>query len=1230
MAFGTLGSTLNDELNRLANGGTYRDKSAMVDEALAAKQWANRENIIPYSTDTVGILNEIAALGPNRQNWYDFNGVCNYLAGTTGLPAAAALRQITTTGDILTSLASYYVDAATPLGLSNSGYVYLNGSAGNFISTPDAAALDITGDIDLRAYIAPDTWIPAAASTIISKWLSTGNQRSFRFQITTAGLLSLAWTTDGATGTLIQVNSTVATGLSNTQAKWVRATLDVNNGASGYDVAFYTSDDGTTWTQLGTTVTAAGTASIYSGTANVEIGSLITGTTENLAAKVFRAQILNGIGGTTVLDANCSVVTSQSQTSFTATTGQTMTIAKTSEQVNILTNLGAAGSLLPTTVGSSLAADSNDPKFLDHTGTNYVYLPGVAANYLSVPDSAALDITGDIDIRLQVACDDWTPASNSMLASKFITTGNQRSWRLVLLASGTLRFAYTTDGSATEINKDCTVVNGLTDGSVKWIRVTLDVDNGSSQNETKFFTSDNGTTWTQLGSTITTAGTTSIFASTAPVELGSNDGGNSPSTAKIYRAQILNGIGGTTVLDVDTSVITTGAATSFTAVTGQTVTINRSTSGRKSVAVTQPTWLFGTDDYMEVNNRYMAHSTAAENYVYLSGSTGNYMSVADNPPLDITGDLDLRAKIALDDWTSINGVFGKWNSGANQRSYRLWVSADGKLNMSTSSDGTSGTVVTRTSSVAPTVTDGATLWIRTTLDVNNDAGGNDVKFWTSLDGNTWTQLGTTITNSGTAIIHSGTGNLEIGSQDGGANNPAKGKIYRAQILSGIDGTIVLDADASVITLPSQTTFVDRSSNAYTVTINKSGVGTFVSTGNYLYLPGVATNYASAPDSAALDITGDIDIRVKVALDDWTPSGQVALVSKWQSTATSRSFALIVNTSGTLAFQRSVDSVATLLATSSVATGIADGATKWVRATCLVNNGSGSSDVNFYTSDDGITWTQLGTTQTTAGTTATYSGTAVLEVGSITNGAGSNSRGKFFRAQVLNGIGGTVAFDANFENSITSLLQTSFTESSTNGATVTINRSGSTFRSAGVIDAGYLYPGATNTFAASATDFLNFGASDSMSIIMAVRQWDTPISNGYWMHKGTSSNTAYWYIRNQSTNYTTQFLSVDADGTVLAANGPTSAIPGTLDSKAFTLNRSTALATSYRNAVGGTSVSTTTTDSISNPGTLRIGTDAVLAGFMSAEIYAAAVFRSVLTAAQIRQISNYFANREVYL
>ncbi len=39
MALGDAGTTLNDELNRLANGGTYRAVGVMVDQALAARQW---------------------------------------------------------------------------------------------------------------------------------------------------------------------------------------------------------------------------------------------------------------------------------------------------------------------------------------------------------------------------------------------------------------------------------------------------------------------------------------------------------------------------------------------------------------------------------------------------------------------------------------------------------------------------------------------------------------------------------------------------------------------------------------------------------------------------------------------------------------------------------------------------------------------------------------------------------------------------------------------------------------------------------------------------------------------------------------------------------------------------------------------------------------------------------------------------------------------------------------
>ena len=95
MALGVYGTTLNDELNRLANGGTYRLMSEMVDMALAAQQWATARTVTTTVTDTVGVLNEIAGIA-SKADWLDFSGVCNYIASTSGLPAAAALRAVST------------------------------------------------------------------------------------------------------------------------------------------------------------------------------------------------------------------------------------------------------------------------------------------------------------------------------------------------------------------------------------------------------------------------------------------------------------------------------------------------------------------------------------------------------------------------------------------------------------------------------------------------------------------------------------------------------------------------------------------------------------------------------------------------------------------------------------------------------------------------------------------------------------------------------------------------------------------------------------------------------------------------------------------------------------------------------------------------------------------------------------------------------------------------------
>jgi hypothetical protein len=94
VSYGTAGSTLNDELNRLANGGTYPAISAYYDQAKAAQVWAASKSInLGGVTDLVGVVNYVGGITA-RANMLDIAGICNRIAGTTGLEPAAALREV--------------------------------------------------------------------------------------------------------------------------------------------------------------------------------------------------------------------------------------------------------------------------------------------------------------------------------------------------------------------------------------------------------------------------------------------------------------------------------------------------------------------------------------------------------------------------------------------------------------------------------------------------------------------------------------------------------------------------------------------------------------------------------------------------------------------------------------------------------------------------------------------------------------------------------------------------------------------------------------------------------------------------------------------------------------------------------------------------------------------------------------------------------------------------------
>ena len=204
--------------------------------------------------------------------------------------------------------------------------------------------------------------------------------------------------------------------------------------------------------------------------------------------------------------------------------------------------------------------------------TTYTYdavsLNGVAGTYVSTPDSVAASVTGDIDIRVKAALTDWTPAAENWLVGKIAGSGVRSYDMYVAATSGLLVLRASIDGTSVP-QWNSTVAPTVSDGGVLWVRGCRVASTGA----VTFYTSTDGDTWTQLGTVV--AGTSgAIFDSTSVLTVGSNIGGATPTSGKIYQTQIYNGINGTLAVDFDASRYAGG--TTLAGSTGETWTLNGS------------------------------------------------------------------------------------------------------------------------------------------------------------------------------------------------------------------------------------------------------------------------------------------------------------------------------------------------------------------------------------------------------------------------------------------------------------------------------------------------------------------------------------------------------------------------------------------------------------------------------------------------------------------------------
>lgn len=285
----------------IADGGTYKQSNynATIDRIVAAM---NAFGTTDLSSRMVAWVDPEYL--PYRQSTE---------AGTASLSGCRKLYDLFRRVDF-----SQTTPASMPLLLLHSGenYWWSGGTLSNYCSTPNAAANQITGDIDIIAKISLFT--KNTVYTIISKYVLT--EFAYMLRTNAAGGLQLSVSLNGSTNITTQSTSSTPFGVN--EIGWVRATRISSTGV----VTFYTSTDGITWTQLGNTVTNT-SGSIYASSSIVEVGTYNNGGTDVLNGRVFRATISNSIGGTPVVDFNPqSFNPSSSQTQWTSATGEVWTI----------------------------------------------------------------------------------------------------------------------------------------------------------------------------------------------------------------------------------------------------------------------------------------------------------------------------------------------------------------------------------------------------------------------------------------------------------------------------------------------------------------------------------------------------------------------------------------------------------------------------------------------------------------------------------------------------------------------------------------------------------------------------------------------------------------------------------------------------------------------------------------------------------------------------------------
>lgn len=228
-------------------------------------------------------------------------------------------------------------------------------------------------------------------------------------------------------------------------------------------------------------------------------------------------------------------------------------------------------------VAANTARFSHEPVPSAGDRTAWMLTPGIAGNYGSTPDTAAVSPAVDVEIIAKVTVVDLAAGGFQLFQGKWVTTANQRSFLFGVAAS--VLFFYISTTGADSPNVAVALPAGFVNGTYHF-----KVNRVKATGATNFSYSLDGVTFTLIGAQQILSAGSAIFDSTAPLVSGAYDTGGVSGllTGRIHRSRLFTTIGGAAVADFDASRFAAGGV-SAVMVTGETWTVNQ--------AGTWPAWI---------------------------------------------------------------------------------------------------------------------------------------------------------------------------------------------------------------------------------------------------------------------------------------------------------------------------------------------------------------------------------------------------------------------------------------------------------------------------------------------------------------------------------------------------------------------------------------------------------------------------------------------------------------